>query len=463
MHMSRLRVRGMRASADGQIEVTFPGRFTILVGANASGKTSICDAAYLAHTRTLPRLPRASAAALGSGDRFVEVDYEFAAASELEGPLGLQIQAQSGRNAPGTVAATWTRTLKRDLGRISATTTQSSEHMDSFRLVYLPAWRNPVDELARREARILVELLRAQQQNRGHGRSLIDLRRRASRLLEQLAQFGLIEAVEARIGAHLRALSAGVSRNWPYVRGQAIDDTYLARVLELMLASLEGREYAVPLEVSGLGYVNLLHSAVTLAAIPDAFAASITPSRSAVGAADEPGTTASTAPNEPTAGDSSEETADVDEVQAATESMRQAQSERDSEEDSFFPSAPFHATVVIEEPEAHLHPQLQHSLVRYLRRAGAARATGHPVQPRGRRDHFLRPRGHRGSAPRPHRSTRVANDRRRSVPGARRCAPQDSATFGRQPLRGAVRRPAADRRGRDRRRGLQGVRLGMGR
>src|ERR1019366_4976766 len=63
-----------------------------------------------------------------------------------------------------------------------------------------------------------------------------------------------------------------VHQQWPYVRAQVIDDAYLARVLELMLAVIEGRPNARPLEVSGLGYVNLLHIAVTLAAIPDSTA-----------------------------------------------------------------------------------------------------------------------------------------------------------------------------------------------
>ena len=121
-----------------------------------------------------------------------------------------------------------------------------------IRLVYLPAWRNPIEELSRRETRILVELLRAQQQNRGRGRDLSQLRGRASGLLEALATDELLAGLEARIGEQLRALSAGVSRNWSYIRGQVVDDRYLARVLELMLATSEGRSDALPLEVVGL-------------------------------------------------------------------------------------------------------------------------------------------------------------------------------------------------------------------
>jgi putative ATP-dependent endonuclease of the OLD family len=363
MHLSRLQVRGLRASADHTMDVRLPGRFLVLVGANSAGKTTVADAAYLAHGRKFPLLPRLSAAALGDGDRLVDVEYQFSGEPSDEGPLGRQIQEQSGRSAPGTPAAAWTVSLHRELGGIRAKTLAGSDHADAFRLIYLPAWRNPVDELARREARILVELLRAQQQNLGRGRDLSGLRARASALLESLASDELIAALEARIGRHLRALSAGVTRTWPYVRGQVIDDAYLARVLEMMLAVLEGRQHARPLDVSGLGYVNLLHIAVTLAAIPDSTVQSVDTAGTAPG--HEPTDAGPSGDLEP--GDGADELAD------ASERLRQARAERDSEEDSFFPSAPFHATVIIEEPEAHLHPQLQHSLVRYLRRAARER------------------------------------------------------------------------------------------
>ena len=257
MHLSQLRVRGLRGCADGELELKLPGRFAVLAGANAAGKTTISDALYLGHSQRFPQLPRLSAAALGAADRHVEVEYSYASPTEPEGPLGRQLQSQSSHSAPGTLATVWSKTLHRNLGTIAARPLLSSEVESQMLLVHLPAWRNPLDELARRETRVLVELLRAQQQNSGRGRNLAGLRGRASGLLEALATDDLLQNLEARVGEHLRALTAGVSRNWPYIRGQVVDDRYLARVLELMLATIEGREHALPLEVAGLGYVEI--------------------------------------------------------------------------------------------------------------------------------------------------------------------------------------------------------------
>jgi putative ATP-dependent endonuclease of OLD family len=217
MHLSRVRVRGLRGAADGDLEINLPGRFAVLAGANSAGKTTLADGIYLGHSARFPQLPRQPADALGAGDRDIEVQYRFAAVGDAEGPLGLQLQALSGHVAPGTVAAWWAKTLHRDMGRISTRLLSAPSDVEpQTLLVHLPAWRNPLDELARRETRILVELLRAQQQNRGRGRDLSGLRGRASSLLEALATDELLVGLEEPVGEQLRALSAGVSRNWPY-------------------------------------------------------------------------------------------------------------------------------------------------------------------------------------------------------------------------------------------------------
>lgn len=355
VHLSRIAVSGFRASADGEMVCHLPGRFSVLIGANGVGKTTLTDALYLSHPGSrFPALPRYGAATLAPerSTRTIKVEYRLGDSLTEEGRLGRQLHEVNHQRL-GDVAQSWGTTLSRRLGSVTPkidTAYGRSLDLDPYKLIYLPAWRHPLDELARREARILVELLRAEQQRLNGTRNLVGLRARASQLLEELAKESVIDAVETRIGGYLTDLSAGVSRQWPYIRGQVIDDTYLARVLEVMLAVMEGRRFARPLEVSGLGYVNLLHIAVILAAIPDSTELPQDAVWSHQDAPDQPPPT------------------EMEQIQQATRNLQQAQADAESEEDSFFGTKPFHATVVIEEPEAHLHPQLQHALVRYLRR-----------------------------------------------------------------------------------------------
>ena len=216
VYLSRVRVRGLRGSVDHPLEVSLPGRFTVIAGANGGGKTTFSDAVYLGHpsgSRTcrgtpLRRSGQATAtSSLSTSSRRTSAD---------EGPLGMQLQAQSGRSVPGTVAADWARTMHRSMGAINTKvlTASTSGVEDKILLVHLPAWRNPLDELSRREARVLVELLRAQQQNRGRGRDLSDLRAHASRLLEQLATHEVLEGPGGPGGG---AVAGALGRRVPQV------------------------------------------------------------------------------------------------------------------------------------------------------------------------------------------------------------------------------------------------------
>ena len=183
------------------------GRFCVLIGANGAGKTTISEALYLSHRRAFPQLPRPPAAALGPPGRRIEVEYSFASDATDEGPLGTRLQLQSGRSAPGTVATSWIFTLHRELGRVRAEPLLASEI--EHRCCWFTFPRGATRSMSSRAVSShLVELLRAQQQNRGLGRSY-RLRARLRACWRRLATDGLLAGLEQRVSEHPRALPRG--------------------------------------------------------------------------------------------------------------------------------------------------------------------------------------------------------------------------------------------------------------
>jgi len=279
----------------------------------------------------------------------VRVTYEFESDASCEGALGVY------RRRRGFSAPQWCRPLERSLGRVRAgQPLESSDEYDSIRLVHLPALRNPVDDLSRRDARVLLELLRADERKHPETGGLRSLRAQAEGMLNSLTKHPLVGNVEDRIAENLRIISGGVKEHHAFVGTQTVDDTYLARVFEMLVALLPDRMTAQRLQVSSLGYVNLLHIAVTLAGIPD------------VGSTPVPDVPPADSKDTDEDAGSAPLAADDELAEAARERLARTVEAADADADSFYPEL-FHATVLIEGPEAHLHPQLQYGLIRYLR------------------------------------------------------------------------------------------------
>lgn len=336
MFLKSVQVEGFRAGYDHSFECQFPGRFSFLIGANGGGKTTVNEAIYLAHVDRFPRLSPPNSESLAAPPRSVSVEFAYSPAGD-EGLLGESLRAR------GSDAPSWSRSLERSLGQVRTGPIENATlGWDNTRLIYLPAARNPLDELSRRETRILLELLRSQQLRQSGNRSLSALRATAQSSLSGVTSDPLVRLVQGRIAQSLASISQGVEAHYPFFGTQRVDDNYLARVLELLLATIPDPDAAMRLDSSSLGLVNLLHIAVVLAAIPDPAAVATSPHESL----------------------SAEETPE-ERLNAIDEAAEEAQ-------DSFFPDL-FHVTLLIEEPEAHLHPQLQHGLVRYLRGTVQAR------------------------------------------------------------------------------------------
>jgi putative ATP-dependent endonuclease of OLD family len=363
MFLRRIEVQGYRAAGDETLVCELPGRFSIMLGANGTGKTTLAEGVYLAHKHVFPHLTRPISASLSAlSDRTVAVEYQY---EEPEMHPFWSLQQLNGVTAPA-----FGRRLEPSMGRVRATAIDgaSDDALNALVVLFLRADRRPIDELAGREARLIVEALRAEQERRTGHRRLSDVKATVGRLLDQLQHDDLVASLEGRVQREVGHLAGIVRPHFPFLGRTVVDDDLLARILEFVLATVDERALAQRLEISALGYVNLLHLAVILAAIPGSDADPDSPVQGGapvVGLPQTDGGADSPSPR-------SEDRTPASELADADRAIEDANAEVETTLDSIFPPTP-HVTIVIEEPEAHLHPQLQHGLTRHLRRVVARR------------------------------------------------------------------------------------------
>lgn len=383
MHLKKITIEGYRAAAQAKISCEFKSRFSLILGANGSGKTTINEAIALAHPTRFPWMPPIDASVLGDSPRRVTVEYAYEQQKSEESVFEKQLKS---RQIP---APNWDSILERSMGSVRVQRkTKNDIPRDNIRLIHLPAVRNPIDELSRRDTQILLELFRAAERASSDKANLASLKSQAKSLLDAIIKNGAVVSVENKISQNMSRLSSGVSEHHAFVGTQVIDDAYLARVFEMLLALEDDRDIAKRLQVSSLGYVNLLHIAVVLAGIPNVKSAPAVQSNAGytsahVASAGSKSNPVSSQESLDSADEASGESCATDagdiedhsidegveissELRKARQRIEEAERVADAEADSFYPDQ-FHVLVLIEEPEAHLHPQLQYGLIRHLR------------------------------------------------------------------------------------------------